>query len=40
MECLWGAGQGGGFKVTGGRASVPFHSFVIALDKQYKLQTS
>jgi len=24
----------------GGSASVPFHSFVIALVKQYKLQTS
>lgn len=28
------------FKVMGGSASVPFHSFVIALVKQYKLQTS
>lgn len=40
MECLWGFVQDGGFKVMGGSASVPFHSFVIALVKQYKLQTS
>lgn len=40
MECLWGFVQDGGFQVMGGSASVPFRSFVIALVKQYKLQTS
>lgn len=40
MECLWGFARDGAVKVMGGSASVPFLSFVIALVKQYELQTS
>lgn len=39
MECPRGVTRDGGCKVMGGSASVPFDSFVIALNEQYKLQT-
>lgn len=35
-----GESLGWWFKVMGGSTSVPFHSFVIALVKQYNLQTT
>lgn len=35
-----GESLGWWLKVMGGSSSVPFHSFVIALVKQYNLQTS
>lgn len=39
MECPRGVTRDGGCEIMGGSASVPFDSFVIALNEQYKLQT-